>query len=203
MDQHFANREARLEQETQSQLSNAEAQYQNQLMQIERMGLSEDEENARKEQAKLDYENKIKTIDENSAKEKRKIARQKAISERAQASLSVIVNTASAIMQAVAISPLTGGMPWAGIIGALGAVQLGTILSAPLPALAQGGLAFGESLALVGDNRNARMDPEVIAPLSKLEQMMGGGSMEVYGIIRGEDIYLSNMRTNKRLNRIS
>ena len=151
MDQHFANREARLEQETQSQLSNAEAQYQNQLMQIERMGLSEDEENARKEQAKLDYENKIKTIDENSAKEKRKIARQKAISERAQASLSVIVNTASAIMQAVAISPLTGGMPWAGIIGALGAVQLGTILSAPLPALAQGGLAFGESLALVGE----------------------------------------------------
>ena len=203
LDQHFANREARLEQETESQISNAEQQYQNQLAQIERMGLSEEEEMARKELAKKNFETNITDIEEKSAKEQRKIARKKAISDRAQASLGIIVNTASAIMKAVAMSPLTAGMPWAGIIGGLGAVQLATTLSAPLPALAQGGLAFGESLALVGDNRNARMDPEVIAPLSKLESMMGGGSMEVYGVIRGEDILLSNKRTKQRINRIS
>lgn len=203
LDQHFANREARLNAETEMLKENADREYENQLLQIERMGLSEEEENARKEQAKKEYEGKITDIEEDSAKKQRKIARQKAISDRAQASLGIIVNTATAIMKAVAMSPLTGGMPWAGIIGGLGAVQLATTLSAPLPALAQGGLAFGESLALVGDNRNARMDPEVIAPLSKLENMMGGGSMEVYGIIRGEDIVLSTQRTNKRLNRIS
>jgi phage-related minor tail protein len=40
-------------------------------------------------------------------------------------------------------------------------------------ALAQGGLAFGETMALVGDNQGAQFDPEVIAPLSKLKGMMG------------------------------
>ena len=44
-----------------------------------------------------------------------------------------------------------------------------------VPKLAKGGLAFGSTYAMVGDNPNARIDPEVIAPLSKLKQMMGGG----------------------------
>ena len=34
---------------------------------------------------------------------------------------------------------------------------------------------YESTLAIVGDNKNARSDPEVIAPLSKLEQYMGGG----------------------------
>jgi hypothetical protein len=34
----------------------------------------------------------------------------------------------------VASSPLTGGMPWTAIIGAIGALQLATILRQPLPA---------------------------------------------------------------------
>ena len=41
-----------------------------------------------------------------------------------------------------------------------------------IPALATGGLAFGPTLALVGDNRNAGTDPEVIAPLSKLKNFL-------------------------------
>ncbi|MDE5771369.1 MAG: hypothetical protein K2I06_07040 [Ruminococcus sp.] len=45
-----------------------------------------------------------------------------------------------------------------------------------LPRLANGGLATAPTLAMVGDNRNAAADPEVIAPLSKLEGMMGGNS---------------------------
>lgn len=45
-----------------------------------------------------------------------------------------------------------------------------------LPRLAQGGLAFGPTLAVVGDNKGARSNPEVIAPLDRLETMMGGGS---------------------------
>jgi hypothetical protein len=46
-----------------------------------------------------------------------------------------------------------------------------------VPALATGGLAYGKTLALVGDNPNAIADPEVIAPLSKLQAMLpsGGG----------------------------
>lgn len=45
-----------------------------------------------------------------------------------------------------------------------------------IPKLAKGGLAYGPTLAMVGDNRGAATDPEVIAPLSKLEGIIGGGS---------------------------
>jgi hypothetical protein len=64
-----------------------------------------------------------------------------------------------------------------------------------IPALAKGGVAFGPSLAMVGDNPNARIDPEVIAPLSKLRDMMGGQQIEVFGRISGNDIYITNERT--------
>lgn len=43
-----------------------------------------------------------------------------------------------------------------------------------IPKLANGGLAFGETQAVVGDNPNAATDPEVIAPLSRLQDMFGG-----------------------------
>lgn len=33
-------------------------------------------------------------------------------------------------------------------------------------------MAYGKTLALVGDNANAAVDPEVIAPLSKLQAML-------------------------------
>jgi hypothetical protein len=41
-----------------------------------------------------------------------------------------------------------------------------------IPKLAKGGLAFGPTLAMVGDNPNASIDPEVIMPISKLENML-------------------------------
>ena len=72
-----------------------------------------------------------------------------------------------------------------------------------MPALAKGGLAYGPTTALVGDNRNARIDPEVIAPLSKLKDMMGGNRVEVYGRIQGDDIYISNARNTNSRNRFS
>ena len=43
-------------------------------------------------------------------------------------------------------------------------------------------------------------NPEVIAPLDKLKKYIGGGDkVQVEGIIRGNDIFLSNART--KLNR--
>jgi len=71
--------------------------------------------------------------------------------------------------------------------------------------LAKGGLAYGETLAVVGDNPNARMDPEVIAPLSKLQSMIGqsgaGGAVEVYGRLSGQDILLSTEKANRTRSR--
>lgn len=98
--------------------------------------------------------------------------------------------------------------PGLAIAAGLGFVVAGQALSnmaqrnlQGMPALAQGGLAFGPTTALIGDNPNARVDPEVIAPLSKLKDMMGGNQVEVFGRISGNDIYLSNSRTNNSRNR--
>jgi tape measure domain-containing protein len=72
------------------------------------------------------------------------------------------------------------------------------------PKLAEGGLAFGPTMATVGDNRNAGVDPEVIAPLSKLKSMMGdmgvGGTLETR--ISGNDLIILLNRSQKGLNRI-
>ena len=65
-----------------------------------------------------------------------------------------------------------------------------------IPHLASGGLAYAPQLAMVGDNRNARIDPEVIAPLSKLEGAMGGGQLyeiaallrEIIAVLKGLDL---------------
>jgi len=70
--------------------------------------------------------------------------------------------------------------PWVAIgVGAamVAAAALMTALinknaQAQVPALAGGGLAYGKTYALVGDNANAGVDPEVIAPLSRLQQML-------------------------------
>lgn len=45
-----------------------------------------------------------------------------------------------------------------------------------IPRLAKGGLVYGPTLAMVGDNRGAASDPEVIAPLSKLSDYTGGNN---------------------------
>jgi len=65
------------------------------------------------------------------------------------------------------------------------------------PSLAEGGLAFGPTLAIVGDNPGA--NPEVIAPLDKLQGMMGGGTLEAR--ISGEDLVFLLDRTRGRQGR--
>jgi len=82
------------------------------------------------------------------------------------------------------------------------ATAVGGVVSAfaAIPAFAQGGIVSAPTLAMVGDNRNARHDPEVISPLSKLKGMIGGGgSQELFSVVRGEDIYLANKEYMRKL----
>lgn len=106
----------------------------------------------------------------------------------------------------IAFKKLLFKNPVAAAAAGVAFVAAGAILSQKakqleMPALAQGGLAYGPTTALIGDNRNARIDPEVVAPLSKLKDMMGGNQVEVFGRISGNDIYLSNSRTGTSRNR--
>ena len=104
---------------------------------------------------------------------------------------------ASYLRQAAAKALATGNL--AGAIG-LG-IASGLTQRIGVPALANGGVAYGPTMAMIGDNRNAAIDPEVVAPLSKLRDMMGGNQVEVFGRIQGNDIFLSNARTGTSRNR--
>lgn len=57
---------------------------------------------------------------------------------------------------------------------------------AKLPMLANGGLVSAPTLAMVGDNKNAAIDPEVVSPLSKLQKMIdaGGSNEEMIALLR-------------------
>jgi tape measure domain-containing protein len=91
------------------------------------------------------------------------------------------------------------------IAAAAGGVAKSLIMKIGAPKLAEGGLAYGPTMATVGDNKNARVDPEVIAPLSKLKSMMGdmgmgGGVLETR--ISGNDLIILLNRSQKGLSRI-
>ncbi|WP_288237029.1 hypothetical protein [uncultured Alistipes sp.] len=70
--------------------------------------------------------------------------------------------------------------PWAAIaIGAAMVLAAGVMTSLinknaekNVPKLAKGGLAYGPTYAMVGDNPNSSVDPEVIAPLSRLQAIL-------------------------------
>lgn len=98
--------------------------------------------------------------------------------------------------------------PWSAILLGTGAIALGQLFvnmaKEPIK-LASGGLAYGPTLAVVGDNRGAASDPEVIAPLSKLRNYMGGQQLELVGGVafelRGDVARAILDRENMRLNR--
>ena len=107
-----------------------------------------------------------------------------------------IIGTAAAVVTALGAGPILGFV-LAGIVAALGAVQIAAIASTPLPAMAEGGLVTGPTTALVGEGIGTTMsNPEVIAPLDKLKGMMGNQTVEVFGKISGTDIVLSSNQTN-------
>lgn len=99
--------------------------------------------------------------------------------------------------------------PWVAIGAGLAAMAAGAALIgvAQRPVkLATGGLAYGPTLAVVGDNPGASSDPEVVAPLSKLSKYLGGQKMELVGsidwVLEGDSLRAVLNRENVRLTRM-
>lgn len=99
--------------------------------------------------------------------------------------------------------------PYVAVVAGVAAIAAGAALKAVVSKpvkLATGGLAYGPTLAVVGDNPGASNDPEVIAPLSKLGTMLGGQRMELMGdvefVIHGDTMRAVLNRENVRLSRL-
>ena len=104
--------------------------------------------------------------------------------------------------------------PWTAIAVGIAAVALGAAMISAFNkrnekgvALAEGGLAYGPTMALVGDNRGAGSDPEVIAPLSKLRQYgLGRQTIEFVGgqfRLSGSDLLLAIQREDARVSYVN
>ncbi len=74
-----------------------------------------------------------------------------------------------------------------------------------IPAFAKGGIVSGPTMGLMGEYAGARSNPEVIAPLSKLNSMIGSGSQDVNVggsfEISGENLVLALERTQQTRSR--
>ena len=93
------------------------------------------------------------------------------------------------------------------IVAGIALVALSRVVkakAAKLAAFANGGLVYGPTTAIVGDNPAARTDPEVIAPLSKLKDYLnpGGGAMIAEARISGNDLLILVNNAERANNRI-
>ena len=88
-------------------------------------------------------------------------------------------------------------------IGSFKEFMMGGLGFGNIPQMASGGLFTGASLAMVGEGPGTSLsNPEVVAPLDKLQSMIGGGNVTVTGRLDGRDILISSERANIDRNRI-
>jgi hypothetical protein len=113
----------------------------------------------------------------------------------------MVLKFAAAIAAAITLNILTGGAVMsagkaAGAKSGFGALLKGGAAKGigGLMPFANGGIVSGPTPALVGEYTGARTNPEVIAPLSKLQNMMGGN---VTFTISGDNLVGTLNRANK------
>lgn len=121
-----------------------------------------------------------------------------AMAEAAKSIIAALLAETVATAIANAFKTAKNSGPAAAFLGptlaAAGAAGVKALFNS-IPAFASGGIVSGPTLAQVGEYRNASSNPEVIAPLNKLRDMIGGGqTVQVVGTISGNDILISSER---------
>lgn len=172
---------------TENQMASNDALYESEKENIENSSMSQKQKAAAME--KLDKDNE---------KKRKVLLREQAADAKTAAIMNAAVQGALAVVTALA-SYGPASIAMAIIVGGLAAAQIALIASQPLPALAEGGLASAPTMAVVGDNPNARIDPEVISPLSKLKGMLSSAGEMILSVrVSGDDLLFITERANKR-----
>lgn len=138
---------------------------------------------AAQEKLAEDLEKKKKDIDYREAKAKQK-----------QALFNIAIDTAQAVISAVAESPLTFGLPWSAFALALGATQAALVASQEIPRYWMGGTHEG-GLMMVNDGGGTNYKETVVTPDGKVIKPQGKNV--VMNAPAGTEIYTHDMWQNK------
>ena len=193
--QMMENQSIQLENRHKEQMEAIMIPYEQELANIENSMMSE-EQKAEAKKA-LDEKNAadVKALEEKTNKERAKIQRKQAIADKVAAIIAATINGAQAITK-VAGQTGIGAIAAAPMIAGLVAAQIGTIAAQPIPKFAEGGIVSGPTMGMMGEYAGARSNPEVIAPLDKLQSIIGNQNVNVTvsGVLSSEGIQLAAIR---------
>jgi hypothetical protein len=89
------------------------------------------------------------------------------------------------------------------------ATAVGGVMAAfaAIPKFADGGIVSGTTLGVMGEYTGAKQNPEVIAPLNKLEAMIGGKQAQQVNVggefrIQGQDLVVALQRAERNRSRL-
>lgn len=134
----------------------------------------------------------IAALDERTNQQRKRIARDRAKAEKAQAIFSATINGALATLKAF----VEGGPILAAITGALVAAQIAAIAAQPLPSLNVGtDLVKKSGIAMIHKG-------EAIVPANVVKGGFTGGGNQLTGRLSGIDILISAKNSERYLNRI-
>ena len=133
---------------------------------------------------------RIEALDQKFEAKKSALRKEQAKEEKAMALMNAVINTAVGITSALS-APWPMNMILPGIIGALGAAEIGLIAATPIPA-AEGALIQGSQSGTLmqageGGASEAIIPLENEEAMEKLEPILGGGSTSI--IINVENLY--------------
>jgi len=106
----------------------------------------------------------------------------------------LLIKLASMVAAFAVLTVLTGGS-----VGTLGSFLKGGFGIPGATPMADGGIVSGPSHILAGEYPGAKSNPEVIAPLSKLKGMMGGGNLSAR--VSGRDLLFTENRDSRNARR--
>lgn len=101
---------------------------------------------------------------------RRRIQRQQAEAQKRMALFNIAVNTAQAIVSALAMTP--PNVPLSVAVGLIGAIQASMVASQPIPAFEKGGIHDG-GLMLVNDGKGSNYAEKVVTPDGKVHEPKG------------------------------
>jgi len=170
--QFHSNQAMRLENEEKQQTDAIENWFEREREKIESTITNEEQKVAALEALDEEKARKENELQHKMDKERRKLERARAKSQKMSALFSAGINVAEAITKAFTAGPLIGQI-LAGIVAALGAVQMAAIAAAPLPSLAKGGFVEREGVYHLHAGEEVVPAPVVSALASPMGQPMG------------------------------